>query len=170
MQLGKFLGLRIVGLSFVVALGAPCCRNAPAPVERADHDTILRLVKEGGAKAAIVNVWATWCEPCRKEMPDLLRLRERYRKEGFDLILVSADDPDSAETAVRRVLGKFGVDFTTYIEKDSTDEVFINGMSREWSGALPASFLFAKGGELRDVMIGEKSYAEFESRVKPLLR
>jgi thiol-disulfide isomerase/thioredoxin len=157
-------------LLLIAALMALSCRNAPPAIERADHGAILRMVKAGSAKATIVNVWATWCEPCRKEMPDLLRLRERYRREGFDLILVSADDPDSAETSVRSMLGRFGVDFPTYIEHDSSDEAFINGMGGEWRGALPASFLFGRGGTLRELMVGERSYGEFEQKVTALLK
>lgn len=103
-------------------------------------------------------------------MPDLLRLRERYGREGFRLILVSADDPDSAGTSVSSMLKKFGVDFNTYISHDTTDEAFINGMSGSWTGALPASFLYDRDGALSELLLGEHSFAEFEGKITPLLK
>ena len=164
------MSLAIAAVLLAGLAGTAGCRSSPPDVERADHVKLLRLVRAGGAKATLVNVWATWCEPCRKEMPDLLRLKERYGRAGFRLILVSADDPDSAETAVRSVLASSGVDFLSYVSQDTNDEAFISGMSPAWTGALPASFLYDRNGKLSEFVTGEKSYAEFEGKIAPLLK
>ena len=85
----KFVGMAL----FVVALTVVgCARDAGAPAERASNarssdaatDTtqlvpvtpaeLAAIVKSGGAQATLVNVWATWCQPCREEFPDLVRL------------------------------------------------------------------------------------------------
>jgi len=145
------------------------CSNEPPPVEKVDHLALRRIVRNNPGEVTLINVWATWCEPCRKEMPDLLELRKRYGAKGFRLILVSADDPDSVETAVRPALKKFGVDFLTYIQQDSSDEVFIEGMSHEWNGALPASFLYDNGGNLNEIKVGKHTFTEFEEKITALL-
>ena len=74
----------------------PGCAAAPPPssVAVAELPAILAAVKAPGAQAVLVNVWATWCEPCREEMPDLVRFYRDHRAEGLRLVLISADDDD----------------------------------------------------------------------------
>jgi thiol-disulfide isomerase/thioredoxin len=60
---------------------------------------VLAAVRAPGARAVLVNIWATWCVPCREEMPDLLRLRRTYADRGLRLILVSGDFVSDADQA-----------------------------------------------------------------------
>ena len=114
--------------------------------------TILAAVKAPGARAVLVNVWATWCEPCRDEMPDLLRFYRENRARGLRLVMIAADDEDRLEE-VRRVLaaacraaGLGAVaDLRAFIKRED-DTAFVNGLDRRWSGALPATFLFTGRG------------------------
>ncbi len=138
------------------------------PVQKIDHKGILDMVRTGDHRATLVNVWATWCIPCREEMPGIIRLRKQYREKGLNVILVSADDIGNADSTVPNVLRGFGVDFQTYIDNDSTDEEFIGGMNPDWSGALPTSFIYDKGGKLVNMMVGGKSYAAFEKEIRKL--
>ncbi len=102
-------------------------------------------------------------------MPGLIRLRSAYSAKGFRLILVSADGDGTPDTAVQSSLARFGVDFLSYIDADSSDEQFINGMNPDWSGALPTSFLYDSTGKLVDMLVGGKSYETFEKAIRPLL-
>src|SRR5579859_3044132 len=61
------------------------------PVTSAD---VQRLVRDPGAKVVLVNMWATWCGPCREEFPGLVRVSQKYSGQGLKTILVSADDTD----------------------------------------------------------------------------
>src|SRR5687768_6490353 len=86
-----------------LALAAAGCwrgtseRSAPsAPpdtltLEPATAEQLLARVREPGARATLVNVWATWCGPCREEFPALVALAERRRADGLRVLLVSAD-------------------------------------------------------------------------------
>src|SRR3954466_12666606 len=88
--------------------GAPTAlASAPLRVEVAELPAILAAVKAPGAQAVLVNVWATWCEPCREEMPDLVRFYRDHRAQGLRLVLISADDDDQ-RAEVARVLGGLG--------------------------------------------------------------
>ncbi len=118
----------------------------------------------------LVNAWATWCKPCKEEIPDLLRLKAKYAERGFELVFISADDPDELDTSVRPTLQKLGVDFLTYINRDSSDEAFINGLNPKWNGALPASFLYDRKGNLSEMLVGGKKYKQFEEAVLKLLK
>src|SRR5271156_5994613 len=111
------------------------------PVTSAD---VQRLIHEPGAKAVLVNMWATWCWPCQEEFPGLVRVAEKYSGQGLRTILVSADDTDQV-AAVKAFLAKEGVDFPAYIKAEK-DQAFIDGMDKQWTGALPTMFIFDGSG------------------------
>ena len=94
---------------------------------------------------------------------DLLRLRRELEGSGFRLILVSGDFDDQREAA-QKFLADLGVDFPSYI-KNQNDMAFIDDLDPNWSGALPASFVFDGEGKLRDAWEGKRSYDKLRSRV-----
>jgi len=145
-------------------------RDIYPPAEAVGHDQIKQRVEQNKGKVILLNVWATWCEPCREEMPSLLKLRKALRKEDFELLLVSADDVDLTNTKVRPLLKEFGVDFLSFIKNEEDDETFMNGLRADWNGALPTSFLYDKDGTLVDMMIGAKTYEQFEKAIAKYLR
>ena len=142
--------------------------NLP-PVEGVDHSRIQEIVAQNRGKVVLVNAWATWCEPCREEMPALVKLRKEFHDKGFELVLVSADEPELVNTKVRPMLQGFGVDFESYINTVGSDEAFIAGMSPKWNGALPTSFVYDRTGKLAEMMIGGKSFEQLKEKVVKLL-
>lgn len=154
----------------VAAAAADQPRATPPPgggVVPATAAEVLRAVRAPGARAVMVNVWATWCLPCREEMPDILRLRRAYAARGLRLILVSGDfstDGDQAAAFLREQ----GVDFTTYL-KNGGDMDFIDAFDPQWSGALPATFIYDGEGHLRHAIHGLASYAQLERDVRDVL-
>ena len=129
---------------------------------------LLDTVRASGGEAVLVNVWASWCDPCREEFPDLLRLRDRYRSRGLRLMLISADFDDQLSPA-RRFLAEHGVDFRTYVIETGNDQAFINTLSPQWNGALPACFVFDRAGHLYDFWKGRAPYEEIERRIVSVL-
>jgi len=146
--------LALAAVPLLLAASAP----SPPPLTPIDSAGLLRAVRDSGAPAVLVNVWATWCQPCREEMPDLLRLRREVAPEGLQILLVSADFSDQRDEA-RRFLAGLGVDFPSYI-KNEADMAFIDAIDPEWSGALPASFVFDADGARREAWEGQRAYGE----------
>lgn len=124
-------------------------------------------IQANDAPVTLVNFWATWCQPCREEMPDLLKLRETYHDKGFDLLLVSADFTRSRQQAEEYLTG-LGVDYPTLL-KNQKDMDFIEGIHHEWSGALPFSMLINSEGEVLRSWEGKASFDELEAEILPLL-
>lgn len=124
-------------------------------------------MREPGARAVLVNVWATWCAPCVEEMPYLARLEREYGQRGLRLVLVSADFEEQAEAAAD-FLAKQEMQAITFLKKEK-DETFIDTMNPEWGGALPASLLYDGQGQLQHFWEGATTYEDFESRVRELL-
>jgi thiol-disulfide isomerase/thioredoxin len=140
--------------------------TAAAPINATAAD-VLKAVDDARGDVVLVNVWATWCDPCRHEFPTLLRVRRELATRRFRLILVSADFADQLPQ-VRQFLAQQGVSFPTYLKAQS-DMEFINTLNPHWSGALPATFLYDPAGKLRDFWEGEASYEVIAKKVRALL-
>jgi thiol-disulfide isomerase/thioredoxin len=164
---------RLAVVCLAATLLAPAARLAAAPVHEdarvveVDAGELKAIIARSHARVVIVNVWATWCKPCREEFPELLRLYRRWHGRGVGLVLVSADFHDRLP-AVRSFLRDHGVDFETYI-KTGPDEAFIDDLDRRWSGALPATFVIDAAGRVRDFWEGEADYARFEGAIRAVL-
>ena len=132
---------------------------APPAVLSATGAEIRKLAHRPGAGATLVSLWATWCDPCRKEFPGLQRVIRERAGSGVRLLLVSADFPDQLP-GVRKFLAGHGVRDTTYI-KTGDDMTFINSLDSSWSGALPATFIFDQRGRLASHWEGEADADSF---------
>ena len=139
-------------------------RPGLTPVTAAD---LLKSVRASGASAVLVNLWATWCDPCREEFPDLVRLERKYRSRGLRVLFVSADDRDDA-AAVEKFLADQGVDFPAYVKAEK-DQPFIDHLEKRWSGALPATLLFDGGGRQRGFWEGPVRMGELEREIVEVL-
>jgi thiol-disulfide isomerase/thioredoxin len=111
----------------------------------------------------VVNVWATWCRPCVEEFPEILEFA-RKNQGKVKVMLVSADF-SSRRDLVDKFLRDQGVGFVTYL-KQGSDEAFVEVLSPQWSGALPATFVFAPGGRLVTWFERQVTKAELEDAVK----
>jgi thiol-disulfide isomerase/thioredoxin len=141
--------------------------SAAPPLVPVAADGVRTLAARGGARATVVNVWATWCAPCKEEFPSLLAVARARASEGVRLVLVSADF-DEQRPAVRAFLAAHGVADTTYIE--SGDQMsFINALSRKWSGALPATFVYDAHGRLVKYWEGLADSLQFSAAIDQAL-
>jgi thiol-disulfide isomerase/thioredoxin len=133
---------------------------------------IAEKMKQDGAKVAVVNIWATWCEPCRAEMPELAN----YQKtKQAPLFLISADN-EIDEPSVRSFLVESGVNFESSIVKGDQQEfvekwqnLSSNDPARQWSMTLPATFLINASGQIISFHVGTSTAAELTLLVKKSL-
>lgn len=102
-----------------------------------------------------VNVWATWCEPCREEMPLLSRFREALTREGNKVAidLLSIDDGE-AEDALKKTVAKGLPGPVSWVRSDADFGVFLDAMGVERSAAIPIHALVDPSGMLRCVRVG----------------
>jgi thiol-disulfide isomerase/thioredoxin len=145
----------------LAAVAALASTTAPPP-SPAKAGGILEEIKKPGAGAVLVNVWATWCSPCREEFPDLLHAARDLEPKGLRLILVSVDFPGN-ESETQTFLTKQGVDFPTFV-RAGKDEDFVNDLERQWSGVIPATFLYDAKGKLVRFWEGKASYPVIKKR------
>jgi cytochrome c biogenesis protein CcmG, thiol:disulfide interchange protein DsbE len=111
----------------------------------------------------LINLWASWCPPCKAEMPDMQSVYEAYQEQGFLILAINATFQDSA-SATASFVDEYGLTFP--ILMDTTGEV-----SRQYQmRALPTSFFVDREGFIREVVVGgPMSPALLQVRVEQLL-
>jgi thiol-disulfide isomerase/thioredoxin len=143
--------------------------TAAQPLQPVDEAGYKRLIDSHRGKIVLVNFWATWCAPCREEMPQLARIHSSLRGQGFTLLTISADEPED-EADARAFLTESKVSFPAWIKRAKDDDRFINAIDPKWSGALPALFLYDRAGKKVKSYIGEADIPQLEATIKKLLR
>jgi thiol-disulfide isomerase/thioredoxin len=155
--------MRWIGLFLVAALTAPA-----ANFSGIDEAGYRKAVAAQKGKVLLVNFWATYCVPCRKEMPALVKLAAKYQSRGFVFVTVSADEPEQEEAAWKFLVGN-KVPPPHYLRQSKDEEAFINSIEPKWSGALPASFLYDRTGRKVRSFVGEVDLKTLEAAIEKLL-
>ena len=133
-----------------------------------DESGYAQMVAGQKGKVLLVNFWATWCQPCRKEMPALAKMAARLASKGMVLATVSADEPEDEVTA-RGFVRESGIKGPSYLKQVKNDDKFIASLDPKWSGALPALALYDRTGKKVRVYIGEADLAKVEADLLKLL-
>ena len=140
---------------------------AAATLTPVDESGFQKLIAANKGKVLIVNFWATWCAPCREEMPQMIALEQRHAAKGVRLLLVSADEPgDEAQAA--RFLTSQKAPQPWYRKHTSDDDRFITSIDPKWSGALPATFIYDRAGRRVRTFPGETAMKDIEAAIKGL--
>ena len=176
-----FAGVLLFGSLFIAAtrVRPPGVATAPAapdtvattPAPQADHPapdftlpsldgTQIALSKLKG-QVALINVWATWCPPCRAEMPTIETVYEQYRDQGFTVLAVDLqEDPRSVAAFMRQ----YKLTFPALLDLDGE-------VSRTYQAfSLPSSFFVDKQGVIRAVYRGPMPRSVIAGTVEQLLQ
>jgi thiol-disulfide isomerase/thioredoxin len=113
----------------------------------------------------LVNFWASWCNPCVEEFPDLIKLKNDFADKGLRMIFISLDFPEEVDTKLKPFLKENNVDFTTYFCSFQKTEELMDYFDKNWDGAIPATFIFDKKGELKSKIIGSHSYNFYKKEI-----
>lgn len=127
-----------------------------------------KLVDSHKGKVVIYDFWATWCAPCRAELPQLAVLKDKLRSRGLELVTISADDQEH-RAAAEKFIQMFKVDGPAYLKQATDDDHFISAIDPKWNGALPALFLYDKTGHKVQSFIGATDVAVLERAIGKLL-
>jgi peroxiredoxin len=147
----KLVGMVALGLALLAASAAgqelrPWKGGATPPLALADLEGKRHDLEAYRGKVLLVNFWATWCEPCTKEMPSMRRLRASLAGRPFEVLAVNLGE---GEGRIRRFLEQVPLDFPVLLDADKS-------VAKSWKARiLPASYLVGPDGRIRYSVLGE---------------
>lgn len=115
-------------------------------VTQIDIEGLRGLITPKG-KPLLINFWATWCDPCREEFPDLVKIDNAY-KGKIDFLTISLDDVEDMNTLVPKFLGEMKAEMPAYLLRTTDESAAIAMVAKDWSGNLPLTVLYAPSGSL----------------------
>ena len=141
----------------------PESERKPAP-EFALKDADGRLVRlsDYRGKVVLLDFWATWCGPCRIEIPWFIELERRHKDEGLEVLGIAMDD--EGWEVVKPFLAELRVNYRVMMGNDATAQIYGD------VEALPTTFLIDRDGRIAAVHIGLASRKDFENGVEELLK
>ncbi len=111
----------------------------------------------------VINHWATWCEPCRTEIPMFMAIRQKHLAQGLEFIGIAHDDAED----VRHFVDSMGVDYPQLIADPKQGRKWLATLGS--NGSLPLTLVYDRSGQLRAKKIGLMSEAELEQALAALL-
>ncbi|HEY8184787.1 MAG TPA: TlpA disulfide reductase family protein [Pyrinomonadaceae bacterium] len=110
-----------------------------APIKLSDYS----------GKVLLVNLWATWCGPCRLETPELVKLHKEFRSQGVEVVGLSTEDPDDSAEAVREFVHDFNVDYRIGWSGQQVAITLMQGRD-----SIPQSFVISRTGRVIKRFVG----------------
>jgi thiol-disulfide isomerase/thioredoxin len=172
------LGMGAVALLVIIST-APRSSHASKALEQAqsahvreiDAPALKGLLQSNPKqpRPLLVNFWATWCDPCREEFPDLVRIDTDYRRRGLEFITISLDDTTQINENVPQFLKEMKATMPAYLLNVPDPDEAISIVDRTWRGALPATFLFDARGQIAFKHMGRIKPAELRAAIEKVL-
>ena len=165
----------VIALGLLAAFGVSSCNstdrssttnanNAAAPTRPTALATLPQPILDAENKASsgdpiklgnysgkvlLVNLWATWCGPCRIETPELVKLHKEYQSRGVEMIGLSTEDPEASAESVSDFIREYKVDYQIGWAKREVAATLMQGR-----GSIPQSFVIARDGHIVRRFIG----------------
>lgn len=137
-------------------------------VELIKIEQLKERFKKGSDTTYIINLWATWCAPCVKELPYFEKLQAKYLSQPVKIILVSTDFRSQLDSKVKPLVKKMQLRNEVYLVDKKNDQEFIESISKDWEGAIPGTLFVHEKKALWKFYPQEFSYDELEKTYQSL--
>ncbi len=134
--------------------------NAPNFTLKTSQGKTVELSKLKG-KTVVVNFWATWCGPCRAEIPGFIDVYNKYKSKGLEIVGISLDQGGWSD--VKPFVKKFNITYPVVLGNDKVARLYGN------VEAIPTTFIVDKTGKIVNQHVGYMKEEDFEAMIKGLL-
>jgi thiol-disulfide isomerase/thioredoxin len=141
-----------------------------AVVAPINTEALKSLITQQRQHPLLVNFWATFCDPCRDEFPDLVKIDHDYRPLALEFVTVSLDDMSEIKNEVPKFLDSMKATMPAYLLNVSDPEPAINLVDRDWRGDLPATYLYNEKGEIVYKHFGRVDTAELRAAIEKVVK
>jgi len=187
------LSVSTLALSAVLALGAagssaatpaaaptPATAGASATANRAstaaapaaqliDPAGLGKLLAERRGKVVVLNLWATWCVPCLREIPDLVALEKEFAARGVTLVGLGMDDPGTLTEQVEPFRRKNFPAFRTWLRSEPDMDALVSVVDPAWNEILPTTYLIGRDGKVAKKIQGKRTLEQFRELILGVL-
>lgn len=136
-------------------------QTLPANLELTDLSGHKHKLSQWRGRLLLINFWATWCGPCKKEIPMLAKAQKKYSARGFQIIGPAVDDP----TAVRQEATLLGIDYPVMVGTPEQMISLMNTLGNQ-PGGLPFSVLVSADGKIIERHLGEFGRKELNTLIE----
>jgi len=148
-------------------LAAP--RGAAEPVKLLRPDQYRsRIVAAKKGRVLLVNFWATWCVPCREEMPKLAAAARTFSSKDLAVVLVATDTPKTSRE-VPTFLSETKVPFVCWQVRSADPQPFIDAVDKSWDGTLPYTLVYDRKGDVAVRLAGAQTEASITDAIRKAL-
>ena len=139
----------------------------PPEIREIDLDGLKKLLLRDpkDSRPLLVNFWATWCDGCREEFPDLVKIDNDYRAKGLNFLSVTLDEVADKTKAVD-FLKEMKATMPAVLLNVNDPEPAIHAVDEKWDGALPATFLYDREGKIVFKHFGKIKPAELRAAIE----
>lgn len=134
-----------------------------------DKDQFSDMVNNRNGRILFVNVWATWCIPCIEEFPDLIKLHNTFSNKPVDFVSLNVNLLSEKDSLVVPFLEKNNSNLDVYMAKDDDVDALLDVMDKNWSGAVPVTYIFNREGERKVSIVGKRNYKFFKASIDSLI-
>ncbi|OOP56713.1 MAG: thiol-disulfide oxidoreductase [Candidatus Brocadia carolinensis] len=135
-----------------------CAAETVKKISLAEFNTLLESKK---GKVVVVDLWATWCPPCRKEIPGFINLYNKHKGNGVEIIGIAFDE--NGLEAVPPFIKKMGINYPVYLGGPDIAESYD-------LQAYPTTIMYGKNGKMANKHVGYVSEKEFDDEIGILLK
>lgn len=159
----------ISALFLLLAVFHPVSSEADTPAKPVTAAEFRGLLQQQMGKVVVVNLWATWCVPCLREVPDLLKLEAEFAARGVTLLGVAVDDPSPGASQVEQFRKKYFPAFVTYARVGPEMDELASVIDPAWNEVVPTTYILDRKGKPVVRIQGKKSLEEFRAAVQKAL-